>query len=197
MSTGPLSDSLKDRILEIRAGTPRFIVAIDGRGGAGKSSLARSIVALLGAAAHLEYDWFHLPQAELVTHERYDYKRLERDVLVPFKAGQRDFEIFRYNWGYLAGKPDGFAPEPVTLSGVDVIVLEGCRVLHPALIPSFDLAIWLDTDADEALRRGMRRDIEEYGLDPERVRKAWAEWSAWEREALQLDDRRRLADLII
>lgn len=196
-SAFPLNSSVKERILEIRERVPRFVIAIDGRGGAGKSSLARCIVSLLQSAAHFEYDWLHLPQAEIVSGERYDYGRLEREVLAPFKAGQRDFEVAPYNWGYLAGKPDGFAAEPVRLIGVDVIVLEGCRVLHPALVPSFDLTMWLDTDADEAIRRGMRRDIEEYGLDPERVRVAWSEWSTWERESLEADDRRRLADLIV
>jgi uridine kinase len=197
MSTVCLTDSLKERIRVIRARTPRFIMAIDGRGGAGKSSLARSIVSSLPGAAHFEYDWFHLPQAEIAGHERYDYDRLKRDVLVPFKDGQRDFEVARYNWGYLAGKPDGFAPESVMVNGVDIIVLEGCGALHPSLLSSFDLTIWLDTDADEALRRGMRRDVEEYGLDPERVKEAWAEWSAWERESLKSEDRRRLADLVV
>jgi uridine kinase len=154
-------------------------------------------VSSLQGAAHVEYDWFHLPRAEITSPERYDFKRLERDVLAPFKAGQRDFEIACYNWGYLAGIPDGYASEPMTLAAVDVVVLEGCRVLHPALVPSYDLAIWLDTDKDEALRRGMRRDIEEYGLDPERVKEGWSEWVLWEREALKVDDRRSLAHLIV
>jgi uridine kinase len=195
--TASLNSSIKARILEIQEHVPRFIIAIDGRGGAGKSSLARAIVSSLPGAAHFEYDWFHLPQAEIIGPERYDYSRLEREVLAPFKAGQRDFEVARYNWGYLAGKPDGFGSEPARFLGVDVIVLEGCRVLHPALLQSFDLTIWLDTDADEALKRGMRRDIEEYGLDPERVKEAWTEWSRWEREALMLEDRRSLAHIIV
>jgi hypothetical protein len=41
----------------------------------------------------------------------------------------------------------------------------------------------------------MRRDIDEYGLDPERVQKAWAEWAQWERSALERYDRSQHADL--
>lgn len=43
----------------------------------------------------------------------------------------------------------------------------------------------------------MRRDIEEYGLDPHEVRSAWNEWTTWGREALVLDDRRIRAEFIL
>jgi hypothetical protein len=43
----------------------------------------------------------------------------------------------------------------------------------------------------------MRRDIEEYGLDPDRVRAAWTEWSGWEEESLARDDRRTRADIVV
>ena len=185
------------RLDEIRATAPRCIIALDGRGGAGKSSLARSVVAALPGAVHVEFDWFHLPQAQVRGSERYDCSRLASEVLEPFRVGQREFEFKRYNWGYLSGAPDGFADEPIRLGGVEVIVLEGCGVLNPELVPLYDLRVWLDTAPEESLARGVRRDVEEYGLDPERVRLAWNTWTAWEREALAKDDRRLRADLIV
>ena len=54
-----------------------------------------------------------------------------------------------------------------------------------------------DTPAEEALARGIRRDIEEYGLDPSRTTAAWAEWSAWERSALARDNRKLRADVVV
>jgi uridine kinase len=78
-----------------------------------------------------------------------------------------------------------------------MLILEGCGVLSPALSECYDLRVWVDTAADESLARGMRRDIEEYGLDPKRVKEAWTEWSAWEAEALVRDDRRLRADLFV
>jgi uridine kinase len=192
-----ISPLLFARLAALQATGPRFVIAIDGRGGAGKSSLARLIAESLPGARHCEYDWFHLPQSAIVSSERYDYKRLIHEVLMPFRAGVRDFSVGRYNWGYLSGVEDGFAAERVQLSDVDVIVLEGCGVLHQALTDFYDLSIWLDTNPDESLSRGMRRDVDEYGLDPERVQKAWAEWSAWEEQSLAAYDRRLLADLLL
>jgi uridine kinase len=192
-----LNTLVYESLAAIRARNPRPIIAIDGRGGAGKSTLARAIVSAFPGAAHIEYDWFHRLQSEITGDERYDYQRVFRELITPFKAHQRDFKLLRYNWGYLSGVPDGFAAEPITLAGVEMVVLEGCGVLHPALLESYDYRIWVDTNAEESRARGMRRDIEEYGLDPERVQKAWAEWGEWERAALERHDRGQRADLIL
>lgn len=181
----------------LRAQRGRVVIAIDGRGGAGKSSLARSVVARLPRSAHLEHDWFHLPKDQVSPARRFDHERLIAQVLAPFRRGARSLSFLRYNWGYLAGTPDGYHETPITISDVDVLVLEGCDSLHPTLVPHLDLRIWLDTPPDVALERGMRRDIEEYGLDPDRVRAAWAEWSSWEDESLAHDDRRSRADIVV
>ncbi len=185
------------RLSELRAKSTRCIVAIDGRGGAGKSTLARLITATICNARHVELDWFHLPHKEVTHHNRIEVARLRDELLLPFTAGQRDFEFRRYNWGYLAGIPDGFAPEPVRLNQADFLVLEGCGALHPQLKDFYHLTIWVDTDAQEALRRGTRRDIEQYGLDPHAVEQAWAEWTQWEDESLRTFNRRQLADVIV
>lgn len=188
---------LIDRIIEMRADTPRLIIAIDGFGGGGKSTLARTIAASVQGAKHFEYDWFHLPKAEVTDNARYDYQRLEREVLDPFRKGQRAFEFKRYNWGYLAGAPDGFAADPVRIQDVDIIVLEGCGVLTPALADLYDLKMWVDTPPDEATARGIRRDIEEYGLNPDNVKAAWSEWNTWHADELLRDNRRGRADVLV
>ena len=186
---------IADRIEALQAATSRLVIAIDGRGGAGKSSLARKVVAALPGAVHVEFDWFHLSKAEVRDDQRFDSARLIDEIILPFRAGSRDLECKRYNWGYLSGNPDGLAEEPIRLHGVEVIVLEGCGVLSPELARLFDLRIWLDTPAKEALVRGMRRDIEEYGLDPARVTAAWEEWAQWEARALAHDNRSLRADI--
>jgi uridine kinase len=181
----------------LRSEQGRIVIAIDGRGGAGKSSLARSLVAALPRSAHVEHDWFHLPKAQVSPGRRFDHERLIREVLSPFRSGEREVSFLRYNWGYLAGKPDGYHDTATTIGGADVLILEGCDTLNPTLAPHLDLRIWLNTPPEVALERGMRRDIEEYGLDPDRVRAAWTEWSGWEEESLARDDRRTRADIVV
>ncbi len=192
-----VSQLVIERIAAIQTVTPRLLVVIDGLGGAGKSSLARAIAAEFPGARAFEYDWFHLPKAQATASHRFDHQRLIDEVVIPLRRGARGFECRRYNWGYLAGKPDGFASEPVRINDVDVLVLEGCGVLARALCDLYDLRIWVNTSTQEAVARGMRRDIEEYGLDPGRVRSAWAEWSEWEAQSLANDDRRLRADLMV
>lgn len=194
----PAFKSLLDRLSGIQATVARPIIAIDGFGGAGKSSLARAITAVIPGAAHVEYDWFHLPRAEITSAaHRFDYGRLTQEVMKPFRSGVRSFEIRRYNWGYLSGEVDGFAEEPVRLQEVEMIVVEGCGILNPAILNLFDLKIWVDTSAEESLARGVKRDIHEYGLEPQKVHSAWAEWSRWEAAALLQDNRRLRADILM
>ncbi len=185
------------QVEELRRTRGRVVVAIDGRGGAGKSTLARALVEQLPRSAHIEHDWFHHTKNQVSTRGRFDHERLIAEVLSPFREGRNQLQFRRYNWGYLAGIPDGFHESPTTVSDVDIVVLEGCETLHHALIPHLDLRIWVDTSPELSLERGMRRDIEEYHLDPDRVSAAWKEWSTWEGESLARDNRRARADVVV
>jgi uridine kinase len=190
-------DQIVSRAEELRRERGRVLIALDGRGGAGKSTLARAIVQRIPRSAHIEHDWFHLPRERVAEGRGFDHERLISEVILPFRAGARDLQFLRYNWGYLAGIPDGFHETPVAISDAEMLVIEGCETLHRALASHVDLRVWVDTPPDLSLERGMRRDIEEYHLDPERVRAAWKEWSERESESLARDDRRDRADVII
>lgn len=183
-------DDILLRIEGLRQKKSRVVVAIDGRGGAGKSSLARALVSRLTKSAHVEHDWFHLPKAQVVGAHRFDHARLISEVISPFQSGAQTLSFLRYNWGYLAGIPDGFHDTPTTIEDKEILVIEGCETLHQSLVPYLDLTIWVDTDPEVSLERGIRRDIDEYKLDPQTVNASWKEWSAWEAERLAHDDRR-------
>lgn len=182
--------------LEKLPGEKRFIIAVDGRGGAGKSTFARNLVAAIPGAVHIEHDWFHLPKSQVSPEQRFDHNRLLQQVIQPFLAGRRSFSFPRYNWGYLAGIEDGFASEPIEICGADALVIEGCETLYSTLCSHYRLRIWIDTDPAESLRRGVQRDIQDYKLDPTRVHDCWREWVAREEEGLRRDDRRGRADLL-
>jgi uridine kinase len=190
-------DHIISRVEALRRHESRVVTAVDGRGGAGKSSLARSLVAALPKSAHIEHDWFHLPKNQVADGRRFDHERLVSEVISPFRSGSRVISFLRYNWGYLAGVADGFHETPITIEGPEILVIEGCETLHSSLVGHLDLRIWLDTDPEVSMERGIRRDIEEYKLDTDRVVAAWKEWSAWEAHSLARDDRRQRADIIL
>ena len=187
--------TLASKVSQLHLTTSRVIVAIDGRGGAGKSSLARALQALLPKSAHIEFDWFHLPQSELVGANRYDHERLISELINPFSSGASAINFRRYNWGYLAGTLDGFHETPVVVQDKEILIIEGCRTFAPALLSHYHLKIWVDTPPDVATARGIRRDIEEYKLDPTRVRECWQEWRSWEDSELAAHNRRLFAEI--
>lgn len=88
---------VSSRLGALQASETRSVIAIDGRGGAGKSTLARLIASSMCNAQHVELDWFHLPHAHVTLTDRLDLRRLREELLVPFVAGQREFTFKRYN----------------------------------------------------------------------------------------------------
>jgi uridine kinase len=189
-------DDLVSHLGELRSRNSPVVAAIDGCGGAGKSSLARAIVAALLHSAHIEHDWFHLPKNQVSAGRRFDHQRLISEVITPSRSGSRALSFLRYNWGYLAGIPDGFHETPIEIKDAEVLIIEGCETLHSSLVQHLDFRIWLDTDPEVAMQQGVGRDIHEYKLDPDRVLAAWKEWGVWEARSLALDDRRKRADVL-
>jgi len=173
---------------------PHPIIAIDGYGGAGKSTLARRLRDSVAGYEIIENDWFHLPRALLSQEHRFDAERLKREVLLPFKSGCDSLTFNRYNWGYLVGKPDE-CTDPLTIHAAPGLIVEGCMTLAAELCPHYDLRIWVDTPQEIALEQGTRRDIEEYGIDSKKVEEMWGEWQEWEVTTMGLEDRRLRADL--
>jgi len=194
-------DPLKKVITEfelLRQENSRFVIAIDGRGGAGKSSLALSILKEIPNSFHIEYDWFHLPMNRVTDDKHYDSERFIKEVLNPFALGDEQLSFKKYNWGCISdGVDDGLDVEPTTIAVGVVLIVEGCDTLNVSLAPFIDLGIWIDTDPVESLRRGIKRDIEQYHLDPIKVNELWQEWFEWEENMLKKDDRRLRASLIL
>jgi uridine kinase len=179
-----------------RTAKQRFVVAIDGRGGSGKSTLAKKLVRHIGHSFPIEFDAFHLPQSQLSSTRRFDRQRIVGELLEPFRAGEKRLRYRQYNWGYLTGSYDGVDANPVEVATARVLVLEGCNSLHSSLIEYYDFCIWLELTQQESSRRGIRRDIEEYGLDPDKVHQAWKEWGAWEEKRVAAETPAGLADFV-
>ena len=141
------------------AGRPR-VLAIDGRGGAGKSTLARRLAADPARAAVVHTDdvaWHH---------SFFDWGGvLAEHVLEPLRRGEA--VDFRPPPWEERGRPGSI----VVPAGLELVVVEGTGVVREELAHLLDASVWLQVDRAVAERRLLDRD----GDDPAQLRHV-AEW---------------------
>jgi len=149
------------------------LVGIGGRGGAGKSTLARAV-----------------PDAEIVSTdefwdgEGFDIPRLRREVVEPLSDG-RPAQFASYDWterrrrGSRTVQPEG------------IVVVEGVCALHRTLRDAYAVRIWVEAPADVRLTRGLARDGEE-------ARSTWVDvWMPSEDRYVERDDPVACAHLVV
>ncbi len=153
------------------------IVAIDGAGGAGKSTLARHVATRLGAQIVCTDDfasWQH----------PFEWSsRLIEQVLDPLSHNQPS-RYQRSDWDTrtLAEWHD----VPVAA----FLVLEGVSCSRAAFAPYLAFRVWVNTPREERLRRGLERDGQDaIGL--------WREWMAREDEYIDAERPQERADLVV
>ena len=153
------------------------IVAVDGRGGGGKTTLADRLLRVLPGAAVVHSDdvaWHH---------SRFAWDDLMiTGVLAPLHAGRG----VHYQPPAWPGRGrDGHID---VAADAHTVLIEGVGVSRRTLAPMLDVAVWVQSDYGEARRRGLRRDMLTQGLDELAALQEWYEWEAEEVPFL-LDDR--------
>ncbi len=168
----------------------RLAIGISGYGGAGKSTLARSLVARLESAVLVPGDDFLDPVA--AGHRSDDWSAMDRDrlvrtVLEPFRQTE-PVVLQRYDWS-----TGGLGP-PELLPDGDVLVVDGVGLFDPTVTAWLDLAVWIDTDLATATARGKARDRGD-GLDHDGL---WDEvWAPTEQAFDRRFTPRARADLVV
>jgi uridine kinase len=149
-------------------------VGIGGRGGSGKTTLARSI-----------------PGAQLVSTDEFwdgsefDLTRLRREVVEPLLE-DREARFHGFDWAQR--RPHG-SVRIVRPDGV--VVVEGVCALHRLFREAYDLRIWVDAPRDVRLARGVARDGEQ-------ARSTWENvWMPMEDRYIERDDPVTSADLVV
>lgn len=149
-----------------RCGTPA-LVAIDGRCGSGKTSLAALIAELMPCNV-LHMDDYYLPVAdraadwEQTPGGNMDLGRFRREVLWPLQSGQ-PIVCRAFDCGTQQLRP------PVTLPARPLTVVEGSYCQHPALRDGYDLTVFVDCDPAEQLDRLRQRE----GSGAEMFQRRW------------------------
>jgi uridine kinase len=125
-----------------------LVIAIDGHGAAGKSTIAAAVVEATGAGLVHTDDFFD-PAAprEAGLSGYYDWRRLRAEALEPLRAG-RAAEFRRFDWERGRGLDGAVSVTPGPL-----IVLEGVFSAAPELSDLVDRSVFVDTPEPERLCR--------------------------------------------
>ena len=182
------TDELVAHLLNL-VGTPQgrpAIIAVDGRGGSGKTTLTTALAAAVpGAQA------FHLD--DLIWNEPlYDWDQLYVDTLTQLRqAGSLD--LVPDKW-----REHGREGSIRIPAGSPLVLVEGTGAGLAAVRSLIDAHVWVQTGDDVAERRGIKRDIAEgVNGDAEESVRFWHWWMAGERLFFAKDRPWRRADVIV
>lgn len=152
-------DELADYIESEAVGRDRFVIAISGFGGAGKSTASEKLSNSLGHATLIHTDDF-IDADENGALEGYhlNWKKLETQVIKIAKtAGKLTSRIYDWN----SNRPV-FEEVPAD----KYVIIEGSLwLIQDKFKPYFDVTVWVNVPQNIANARGKKRDNEEYGVD--------------------------------
>ena len=154
------------------------IVAIDGCGGAGKTTFAASLAETLENCPVIHTDDF-----ASWNHPIDWYPRLIEQVLEPLRHNQvAHFQKFDWQANQLG--------QWEILEPCNVVILEGVSASRSEFRRYLSFSIYIHTDRELRLKRGLERDDEE-------ILPLWQEWMAEEDEYVLRDQPQKYADLVL
>lgn len=157
---------------------PVRLVAIDGPGGAGKSTFAHALADAAGGAPVVHTDDFAAADNPIDW-----WPRLLAQVIEPLVRGDAG-RYQRYDW------PTEQLAEWHTIEPAPIVIIEGVSAGRAEWAAHLRFVIWIETPRDERLRRAVERDGVG-ALDD------WARWMAAEDDHYRRDPSRSRADVVI
>jgi uridine kinase len=174
----------------IKANPPKnnkyYLVAIDGRGGAGKSTLSVYIQKLLSGFSLISGDAYFEPIKHPIAWGGYNEERFDKDVIKPLKNSLTTIDYQPYDWD----QDPHIIDRPVSID--KGIIIERCYSF--AFDLNYDLKVWVETPRDISLNRGINRST----MPEKQAEKVWREiWKPMEDKYILAQDPLKTADVVI
>lgn len=153
------------------------MVAVDGHGGAGKTTFAERLAAALGGVQVAHTDDF------ASWDDPVDWwPRCISALLEPLSRGEAArYEVTAWN---------GIPRPAVEILPAELVILEGVTSSREAFRQYLSGAIWVETPREVCLARGLARD-------GEHMREQWEAWLAAEDAYIAREDPLARADLVV
>lgn len=142
------------------------LIAVEGFGGAGKTTFANNLAKHLKHAYVVSMDDFIIKdRIEEASWDNgvFDRRRLEAQILKPLREG-REARYQKLIWD------SETLSDPVTVPHVRYVIIEGITSYHSDIAHYYDIKIWIHAPIEVAAERGKSRDA---GNENE------AKWGIW------------------
>jgi uridine kinase len=151
------------RIREKKKPGERFLISIDGRCAAGKTTFAGELGEKLECAVFHMDDFFL--SSDLRTKERLDtpgenvdHERFLKEILIPLRKGEERITLHAFDC-----KSQSFMP-PAYIPAGEICIIEGAYSNHPDLWDYYDLHLFMDISPEGQQSRIRKRNGED-GLE--------------------------------
>ncbi len=176
---------LKDFVSSKEPKNGRFYtIAIDGRGGSGKTVFAEYLKKLVPDFIFLNGDDYFEPVENQIVWGAFNDARFRQDIIKPLQHGN-SFIYRPYDWH----KEPHISEQPTAIT--KGFCLERCFSFDFDL--DWDLKIWVEAPKEVCLERGLAREH----MPRERVLAAWQIWQVAEDNYIAQKQPEELADIVI
>lgn len=156
-----LNEIIKE-IEKLSKGKDRFIVAIDGRCGSGKTTLAETLSKVFDCTVFHMDDFFlrkeqRTPQRLACPGEFVDHERFLEEILLPAKEKQ---SVILRKFCHETFEPG----EGIEVCVKPLVIVEGSYSCNEELKTYYDMKIFVTTDKERQLERIKKRNPDKYNM---------------------------------